>query len=212
MPLLKIDWATAEAARFACERWHYSGCKPVFKCVQLGVWEDGKFIGVVMFGNGANRNLGTPYGLTQFECAELTRIALTKHKTPVSRIMAICLRMLKKQSPGLRMVISYADAGQGHVGGIYQATNWIYTGGASTHAFVVKGEQYHPKTLHTRYGNGGQSLPWLRANVDPKARKVITGFKHRYLMPLDDDMRKRVMQYSQPYPKRDKIASTASEQ
>lgn len=28
--------------------------------------------------------------------------------------------------PGLRLVVSYADAGQGHVGTIYQATGWLY--------------------------------------------------------------------------------------
>jgi hypothetical protein len=59
----------------------------------------------------------------------LTRIALTNHKAPVSRIMAITLRKLKKHAKGLKLVVSYADFNQGHHGGIYQATNWIYVGG-----------------------------------------------------------------------------------
>ena len=25
-PVLRIDWATHEAARYACEKWHYSRC------------------------------------------------------------------------------------------------------------------------------------------------------------------------------------------
>lgn len=201
-PILKIDWATAEAARFACTNWHYSRCVPVFKAVRIGVWEDGKFIGVVLFGQGATPEIGSPYGLKQTEICELTRVALTKHKSQVSRIISLAIKFLKKQSPGLKMIVSFADAGQGHYGGIYQAGGWIYAGGAETHGYKVNGTIVHPKTLHSRYGKGGQSIPWLRSNVDPKAERVISGFKHRYLMPLDDEMRSKIAHLSKPYPKR----------
>ena len=91
---LRIDWATPEAAKYACEKWHYSKCTPKSKVVRFGVWESGKFIGVVLFGSGACPWLGTAYGLNQTQVCELTRIALTNHKTPVSRIMAIILKKL----------------------------------------------------------------------------------------------------------------------
>ena len=203
---LKIDWATAEAARYACTKWHYSRCVPVFKCVRVGAWEDGKFIGVILFGQGATPEIGSPYGLKQTEICELTRVALTTHVTPVSRIMALAIRFLRKQSPGLKMIVSFADAGQGHHGGIYQANGWIYAGGAETHAYRVHGVNYHPKSLISKYGRGGQSIPWLRANVDPNAERVISGFKHRYLMPLTAEMREKVAPLSKPYPKRPKQA------
>jgi hypothetical protein len=203
---LKIDWASAEAAAFACKNWHYSKCVPVFKCVRVGVWEDTKFVGVVMFGQGATPEIGSPYGLKQTEICELTRVALTNHQTPVSRILTIAFKFLRKNCPGLRLIVSFADAAQGHHGGIYQATNWIYAEGSETHAYRVNGVNIHPKSLHSKYGKGGQSIPWLRANVDPKAERVISGFKHRYLMPLDEDMRQRIMPLSKPYPKRVKQA------
>lgn len=201
-PELQIDWATPEAARYACEKWHYSKCVPKAKVVRCGVWENGKFIGVVMFGSGATPEIGSPYGLNQTQICELTRVALTHHESPVSRILAISIKKLRVLSPALRLIVSFADAGKGHHGGIYQATNWVYAGGCETHAYCVNGQLTHPKTLYMRYGKGGQSIPWLRANVDPKAARVISGFKHRYLMPLDDDMRKRVEQLRKPYPKR----------
>lgn len=199
---LRIDWATPEAARFACTRWHYSRCVPVFKAVRLGVWEGDRFIGVVIFGQGATPEIGSPYGLAQVEVCELTRIALDKHGAPVSRIVAIALRFLRRHCPGLRLVVSFADAAQGHHGGIYQAGNWVYAGGAEQHAYRVRGQLVHPKTLHSRYGPGGQSLPWLRAHVDPRAERVPSGFKHRYLMPLDDETRRKIESLAQPYPKR----------
>jgi hypothetical protein len=205
-PSLKIDWASHESAKYACTNWHYSKCVPVFKCVRIGVWENDKFIGVVLFGQGATPEIGSPYGLKQIEICELTRIALTKHITPVSRILSIAFKFLHKSSPNLRMIVSFADEGQGHHGGIYQATNWIYTGGAETHAYLVNGVQYHPKSLHSKYGVGGQSIPWLQKNVDKNAKRIISGFKHRYLMPLDDEMRNQVAKLAKPYPKRVKQA------
>lgn len=202
-PPLRLDWATAEATAFACKRWHYSRCVPVFKCVRIGVWEADRFIGVVLFGQGATPEIGSPYGLEGTEVCELTRIALDTHRAPVSRIVRIALAFLHKHCPGIRLVVSFADQGQGHRGGIYQAGNWTYAGGMKTHAYIVNGVQVHPKTLHSRYGKGGQSIPWLREHIDPNASRVTVGFKHRYLMPLDEDMRARIQPLSLPYPKRE---------
>ena len=42
----------------------------------LGVWENGKFIGAVVFAWGANRHLAGEYKLKMTECAELCRVAL----------------------------------------------------------------------------------------------------------------------------------------
>lgn len=204
---LKIDWASHDAAKYACTHWHYSKRLPVFGTVKIGAWENGKFVGVVIFSRGATPEIGSPYGLDQTEICELTRVALTKHQTQVSRIMAIAFKFLRKNSPNLRMIVSFADAEQGHHGGIYQATNWVYAGVSETHAYRVNGIMEHPKSLHSRYGKGGQSIPWLRANVDPAAERVIAGMKHRYLMPLDDEMRKQVVALSKPYPKREKQAA-----
>ena len=37
---------------------------------------------------------------------------------------------------------------------------------------------------------------------------VTAGDKHKYLMPLDDDMRKQIAHLAKPYPKRVKQATT----
>ncbi|MEM7738704.1 MAG: protein Mom, partial [Deinococcota bacterium] len=94
-PKLKLAWCSYEAAKYACENWHYSQSVPAGKLVKVGVWEDGKFIGCIIFSRGANNNIGKPYQLKQTEICELTRVALTQHKTPVSKMLAIALRMLR---------------------------------------------------------------------------------------------------------------------
>ena len=35
---------------------------------------------------------------------------------------------LRDNDKNIKVLLSYADNGQGHVGGIYKATNWIYQG------------------------------------------------------------------------------------
>jgi hypothetical protein len=189
---LKIDWATYEAAKYACENWHYSKRIPVNKLLKLGVWESGKFIGVILFGVGSSANLHKPFNLQRTEVCELVRVALTNHKNKVSRMIAICLKFLQKTNPLLRVCVSFADNTQGHYGGIYQAGNWIYTGTSSTTTeYFVKGRWYQMT---------GNNLPIIRKNLVSKTRKVQG--KHRYLMPLDNEMRKRILPLSKPYPKR----------
>lgn len=200
---LRIDWASHDAARYAVETWHYSRRMPKSKLAKVGAWEDGRFIGVVIFGvGGGNSTRGDRYGLEPAgDVAELVRVALREHVTPVSRILAISLKFLVKHCPGLRMIISFADTSQGHHGGIYQAGNWIYTGVTEgDREFHVKGEILHPRTIHLRGWRQVES--WLRQNVDPLARLVKTPGKHRYLMPLDDEMRAKIAPLAKPYPKR----------
>ena len=199
---LKIDWATHDAAKFACEKWHYSKCIPVGKLVKVGAWENGKFIGVVLFGRGATPNLGSPYGLNQDECVELVRIALTKHETPVSKIAAFAIKWLKKSNPKLRLIVSFADQSQGHHGGIYQAGNWVYGGTGSPATFyMIHGKLTHPRSIGAK--GFVQNLDGAK-KIDPNAKAVDVPGKHRYLMPLDLEMRAKIALLSKPYPKRAK--------
>lgn len=151
---LKIAWCSAKASKYACVRWHYSRTMPSGKTAKLGVWEDGRFIGSVIFGSGANRNIGMPYGLNQHQVCELVRVALDKHKTPVTRIISICLKMLRKRYPGLKVVVSYADTEQGHQGIIYKAGNWVFEGETKgDYSVWFRGEWRHKRTVDAIRGN-----------------------------------------------------------
>lgn len=190
-PILKIDWATHEAAKFACINWHYSKCMPAGKIVKIGVWENGKFIGAVLFSRGANNNIGRPFGLTAVNVCELTRISLTEHVTPVSRIAAIAMRFLYNNSPGLCLIVSYADPQQGHHGGIYQAGGWVYVGKSQAQREVLhKGKIMHKRTANALFGT-----------IKGMEKSEIL-WKHKYVMPLDSAMRVQIAPLAQPYPKR----------
>lgn len=180
---------------------------PNGKLRRIGVWEDGRFIGAVLFSRGANNDLGKPYGLTQIEVCELTRVALDKHKAPVSQIIAIAIKLLKRSNPGLRLIVSFADTQQGHHGGIYQAGNWIYTGKSkSSTEFIINGVQKHARSLNLKAKTSGTKLPgetnvqWAKRTLDPNLEVVICPGKHRYLYPLDNEMRAQIEQLRQDYP------------
>ena len=196
---LRIDWASYAAAKYACENWHYSECMPVGKLVKIGVWEDNVFIGVVIFGRGANNNMLKPFNLKQDEGCELTRVALNKHKSTVTKIISISLKLLKKQSPKLKLVVSYADSDQGHIGSIYQAGNWIFDHTVKMDALLINGKKTHRKTVHSKYGFN--SIERLRKN-GINAEWIKGKPKYRYLMPLDKQTRKKIEILSKPYPKR----------
>jgi hypothetical protein len=196
-PELKIDWCTHGAAKWAVEHWHYSRRMPMPPLLRCGVWEGGVFKGCLLFNRGANYQLASPYGLTGTEVAELVRIALTEHEWPVSRIMSIATRFLTARCPGIRLIVSFADPTEGHHGGIYQASNWMYTGTTSEgRQYFANGRWVHSREIE--YGGFGRGRSKKRDHL--KKRK--TSGKHRYLMPLDEEMRQQIEPLRKPYPKR----------
>jgi hypothetical protein len=196
--VLKLDWCSHAAAVFAVMHWHYSKTMPIGKLVKIGVWEDGRFIGAVLFARGNSPTLGASYNLSQTEVCELVRVALTEHGAPVSRIVSISIKLLKKQSPGLRLIVSFADPAQGHNGAIYQAGNWVYTGKSlSSWQWFYEGEWKHNREITSgAFGRGGAI-----ANYTKLPKRLSPG-KHRYLYPLDDEMRQKIGKLAKPYPKR----------
>jgi len=200
-PDLRLDWCSHAAAKYAVEHWHYSKRLPSGKLTRIGAWEGGDFIGCVLFGRGNNNNMAQRYGLPQTEAAELTRVALTNHVAPTSRIVARAVHLLRRFSPGLRLLVSYADPDQGHHGGIYQAMNWVYVGSSvPQRELLVAGHWMHKRSASAKWGTAApqriRELTGLDVSYGPEA------WKHTYLYPLDDAMRKQIAPLAKPYPKR----------
>lgn len=191
---LMVDWCSHDAAKYAVEKWHYSKRMPKSKLVKLGVWENGLFIGVVIFGVGATSDLCKRFGVQRTEGCELVRVALTRHLSQVTRIVAIALKMLRKRCPGLKIVVSFADPEQGHIGGIYQGGNWIYTGQSqASDEYIYMGRRWQGRSFRNKYKGMERS---------PDVTIVKGSSKHRYVLPLTVDMRKRLETFRKPYPKR----------
>jgi hypothetical protein len=193
-----------DAAKYAVMHWHYSRLMPKSKLGKFGVWEDGDFIGAVIFGRGA-RDYGSTYGLDQTECVELVRVALTHHKHPVSQIMSVALSEVKRLNPRLRLIVSFADPEQGHAGGIYKAGNWVYAGMSGYHdEWVIRGRRTHDRAVSLMLKKvpkePASRMERIRIYIDPDVKKVRSQPKHRYLYPLDRAMRRQIESLRLPYP------------
>lgn len=206
-PQLKVDWCDYRASKYAVTHWHYSRSMPSGKCVNFGVWENGTFIGAVMYGTGAAPQAADPFGLDRLEVCELVRVALNRHQSPVTRIVAVTLRLLRRKCPGIRLVVSYADPEQGHAGAIYQAGNWIYLGKtAPCEHFVVNksGRRIHSKTVRT--GRRGYATQLLKDGV----LSSIKVWKHKYVFPIDQTLRPQLERQRKPHPRVESVDSDTS--
>ena len=203
--MITLKRATPEAVRYACLKFHYARRVPQARFV-YNVYEDGAWCGCVVFGDGAQHNIATAIGYNFGEVCELERVALNGKQTKTSQVVAACVKQLHKDAPFLKAVVSYADANQGHVGTIYQATNWLYIGdtsktsAAKPDAYVINGKKIHPRSV----GAMGyrQSINWLRDNIDPDAMEIWGKPKYKYIYVFDKRERKKWLEKALPYPKK----------
>lgn len=201
---LRVDWCSYEAAKYAVEKWHYSGSMPAGKTVKIGAWEGSVFIGCVIYARGSNKHIGKPFELNQTEAIELVRVALSNHNAHTSHIVTLATKLIAKHNPGLRIIISFADPNEGHAGIIYQAMNWVYTGHGSSDSRCTRYNK-GGKVFHWRTVAGALSKRGLRSTIEDARvigyNQVDTMPKHRYLYPLDRAMRRQILPLAKPYPK-----------
>jgi hypothetical protein len=196
---LYLAFCDRTAANYSVRRWHYSRCLPAGRLVMIGVWEDGRFVGCIIFSRGANKDVARRFGLRQTEAVELTRIALAEHTTPTSRIVSIALKLLKRQSPGVRCAISFADPAAGHAGTLYRACNFQFLGMTNSESMLrIGGQLRHARSVTSRFKTRG--VNWLRQHVDPHAERVMVPPKYRFAFAFDAVTRELLRPFVRRYP------------
>ncbi len=167
-----------------------------------------KMIGVIVYGDPIGRHSGASIseGLDRTEVYELTRLYI--HDGYGSNIeswfISQSFSWLKENEPHIKALISYASPMEGHVGTIYQATNWIYQGNSIRpndgwlFKFTEDGEWQHGRTIFPYYGTN---------NPEKIREKVTEPFwikqelrKHRYIYILAGKKVKRRILNSLKYP------------
>ena len=97
------------------------------------------------------------------------------------------------------MLVSYADLNHGHVGKIYQASNWVFVGETGHEAGIMLNSKLtHRRTINSKYGTS--TIEWLHGHVDPCASRVEGKPKFKYLLPLDGETAERIKLLAKPYP------------
>lgn len=128
---------------------HYAHRMPPSQYL-FGLDDGGALFGVVSFGPPASPQVRrSVLGETKWPMVELNRLVITTPtKNAASFLVGRALRLLPKPM----VVVSYADGGMGHVGYVYQATNFYFCGPATAHdaEYIVDGVKVHPRTLAAR--------------------------------------------------------------
>jgi hypothetical protein len=133
---------------------------------------------------------------------ELNRLCLMENnKNESSFLVSNSIKLLPKPT----IVVSYADTSQGHVGYVYQATNFLYTGlSANRVDWTIKGlEHKHSKTI-----SDGMTLESIKEKYGDDFYYTERSRKHRYILfhgsKTDKKIMRKLLKYNiEPYPKGD---------
>jgi hypothetical protein len=209
---LVVHQVSAATVRPVIAAHHYSRTMPDATRESFAAYYGQVLAGVVTYGTGVGMaQFGAVLpGLRVGQCRELTRLWSPDGmpRNTESRIIADSLSMLV----GVTLVLSYADPSRGHVGTIYQATNWLYLGMTEGGSRLrdENGHEVHQRLL----GIYRLRHPQRFANMTNDEIRAALGWttidnapKHRYAMLLGNRhertaARRRMAMAPQPYPKR----------
>lgn len=199
---MRLEIASNKAVKFACINFHYAKAVPVNTFGYSVFNDENEWCGVILYGTGASPYIGKMFNLVQGQVLELVRIALNGKQKSVSSVMSKSLKIVKKQIPLCKIVVTYADIDQNHIGTVYQASNFYYIGVpelGSQRFFIINGKKTHPKSL----GGKGfeQSLNGAK-KIDKNAKEIKSLGKHKYIYPLDKNLIPLCKSLSKPYPKK----------
>ena len=191
------------AAKDLLVRHHYLHSLPGGTRLAFGVFVGRSLLGALTLGVGPANAHRLVEAAIPDDCMTLTRLWLSDELPPnsESRIIGVSLRALRLHT-NIRFLLSYADPSAGHVGTIYQATGWLYTGLSEQMPLYDLGDGVvrHSRSLSHAYGT--HSVTHFRSHgVDIQV--LPQSAKHRYLHFLDPAWLSRLRVPVLPYPKRE---------
>ena len=173
---------------------HYAKRMPSISYA-FGLFKCGELCGVVTYGSPASYTLckGICGEEWKSNVIELNRLVL-KHneKNDASWLVSRSLKML--DSP--KIVVSYADTDQGHIGYVYQATNWFFTGTTKARTDMASKDG-----KHSRHNLGDRTL---RVKRSAKHRYVYFVGDRRQIKRMKDCLNYPVMEYPKKFDEEEK--------
>jgi hypothetical protein len=160
---------------------HYSGKVVPNSTLHFGCFLDEKLHGVMSYGPSINKkgtiNLVENTGWNEF--IELNRMAFNDYlpKYSESRCIAISIKLIKKNAPHIKWVISFADGTQCGDGTIYRASGFSLVGLVDNSSLRINpktGEQIHIIQAHH-----------LKISTEFRKWEPIKGKQLKYILLID---------------------------
>jgi len=181
-------------------------CSQAFGLFEKGstmvdLFSNERILGCVVYGTPCSSSLrkGVCGVDESFNVLELVRLWIEDGtpKNTESFLIGNTIKLVDKE-----IIISYAEIAQGHLGIVYQATNWIYTGlSAKRTDWNIEGISKHSHTLADKY-----TSEEIKEKYGDKFTLVPRPRKHRYVYFNTTKKRKKELleklKYKiEPYPK-----------
>jgi len=163
---------------------HYSGKVVPNSTLHFGCFLDNKLHGVMQYGPSINKkgtiNLVEGTGWNEF--IELNRMAFDDYlpKYSESRCIAISIRLIKKNAPHIKWIISFADGTQCGDGTIYRASGFKLVGIVDNTALRM-----NPKTRKAMHVIQAHHL---KMSSEFRNWKAFKGKQLKYIYLIDKNM------------------------
>jgi len=148
----------------------------------FGLFVRDEIIGIVTYGTPCSAPLrrGIAGDKYKLDILELNRLCLKNNgRNEASFLVSKSLKMLD----GNKIIISYADTSQGHVGYVYQASNFIYCGlSAKRTDWKIKGKEHlHGQTIADEFRGVKNRVDAIKNKYGDDFYLKERSRKHRYI-------------------------------
>ena len=219
--IIKVIPATI--ANAFVKKHHYSGKVVPNSVLHFGAFLDGKLHGVLSYGNSMDKRktMQLVEGTGWNEFLELNRMAFDEYlpRNSESYCIGKTLRMIKKQAPHIKWVISFADGAQCGDGTIYRASNFVLTGIRENKSIMEmpSGQRLcqitisaHPDAIELKKECEINNIPFKRYTVGDWVKmgaKFVKGYQLRYVYFLDKNSRSKLTVPEIPFSKIDEVGA-----
>ena len=173
---------------------HYLHSIPKGTSYCFGAFKSSELEGVICFSNPIAKNLWKGLFNVEVSIIELSRLAIKEESEIIaSQLISKAIKLVDYDA-----IISYADTSQGHIGIVYQATNWLYLGTSQ------KRTEYYLKSkpeLHSRTLFGNKTVEELREIHGEDLDKRETPYKLKYLYLKTKKAKKSLKATTESYAK-----------
>jgi hypothetical protein len=191
---------------------HYSGKVVPNSTLHFGCFLDGKMHGVMSYGNSMDKVKvgGTVKNTGWNEFIELNRMAFDDHlpKNSESRCMAVSIKLIRKNAPHIKWVVSYADGSQCGDGAIYRAAGYDLIGiKINKQILQRKGKTIAKKTLDNTNYPKIKGKYYSRYLLESGEAKPLDGFQLKYIYFIDRTKKKDLTVPILPFSKIDEMGA-----
>lgn len=222
---IEVKVIPAKIANDFVRKHHYSGKVVPNSKLHFGAFLDGKLHGVMSYGASMDKSkiIGLVEGTGWNEFIELNRMAFDDYlpRNAESYCIAKSIKLIKKNAPHIKWIISFADACQCGDGTIYRASNFILTGITENKGMILlpNGEKVHRLSLNAHQSTprselGGVTIGQLcsgsfniKKYLEASGGIMLSGYNLRYIYFIDKSYRNKLTVPELPFSKIDEIGA-----